>query len=41
MSIIHNPPRPGATLIEDVLPALKLAVTDVAAQLDVPRRGLD
>jgi plasmid maintenance system antidote protein VapI len=30
MSRIHNPPHPGETLREDVLPALSLTVTDAA-----------
>ena len=33
MSQMHNPPHPGETLREDVLPALGLSVTDAAAQL--------
>jgi len=37
MTRIHNPPHPGATLLEDVLPALGLTVTDAAAQLGVTR----
>ena len=40
MSRIHNPPHPGATLREDVLPALGLSVTDAAAQLGVTRAAL-
>ncbi len=31
MTRIHNPPHPGETLREDVLPALDLTVTDAAA----------
>ena len=30
MTRIHNPPHPGETLLEDVLPALGLTVTDAA-----------
>jgi addiction module HigA family antidote len=37
MSKMHNPPHPGATLREDILPALGLSVTDAAQQLDVAR----
>lgn len=37
MSTMHNPPHPGQTLREDVLPALDLSVTDAAAQLGVTR----
>lgn len=34
---MHNPPYPGETLREDVLPALGLSVTEAAAQLGVAR----
>ena len=34
---MHNPPHPGLTLRDDVLPALGLSVTEAAAQLDVAR----
>ena len=34
---MHNPPHPGLTLRDDVLPALGLTVTDAAAQLGVAR----
>jgi len=37
MSTMRNPPHPGETLREDVLPALGLSVTDAAAQLGVTR----
>lgn len=37
MSKMHNPPHPGETLKEDVLPALGLTVTEVAEQLGVAR----
>ena len=40
MSTMHNPPHPGETLREDVLPALGLSVTDAAAQLGVTRAAL-
>ncbi len=40
MSRMHNPPHPGATLREDVLPALVLTVTDAAKQLGVTRAAL-
>jgi addiction module HigA family antidote len=37
---MHNPPHPGATLLEDVLPALNLTVTEAASQLGVTRASL-
>ena len=40
MTSMYNPPHPGATLREDVLPALGLSVTDAAAQLGVTRAAL-
>lgn len=40
MTRIHNPPHPGETLREDVLPALGVTVTDAAAQLGVTRAAL-
>ena len=40
MTQMHNPPHPGETLREDVLPALNLNVTQVAAQLNVTRAAL-
>lgn len=40
MTPMHNPPHPGETLREDVLPALNLNVTQVAAQLNVTRAAL-
>ncbi len=40
MSRMHNPPHPGATLREDVLPALGLTVTAAAKQLGVTRAAL-
>jgi len=40
MSRMFNPPHPGETLKEDVLPALGLNVTEAAAQLGVTRVAL-
>ena len=40
MSKMHNPPHPGETLREDILPALKLSVTQAAEQLGVARPTL-
>lgn len=40
MSRMHNPPHPGETLRDDVLPALGLSVTDAAMQLGVTRAAL-
>ena len=40
MTQLYNPPHPGETLREDVLPALNLNVTQVAAQLNVTRAAL-
>ena len=40
MTRIHNPPHPGETLREDVLPALGLTVTEAARQLGVTRAAL-
>ena len=37
MSKMHNPPHPGETIKEDVLPALGLTVTEAAQQLGVAR----
>lgn len=37
MSRMFNPPHPGLTLRDDVLPALGLSVTEAATQLDVNR----
>ena len=37
MSDMHYPPHPGETLREDVLPALRLTVTEAARQLGVTR----
>lgn len=40
MSRMFNPPHPGETLREDVLPALGLTVTEAASQLGVTRAAL-
>lgn len=40
MSRLHNPPHPGETLKEDILPALGLSVTEAALQLGVARPTL-
>jgi addiction module HigA family antidote len=40
MATMHNPPHPGETLREDVLPALGLTVTGAAQQLGVTRAAL-
>lgn len=40
MPEMFNPPHPGLTLREDVLPALGLTVTEAAAQLGVSRVAL-
>lgn len=40
MRRLHKPPHPGETLREDILPALKLSVTDAADQLGVARPTL-
>ena len=40
MSRMYNPPHPGETLREDVLPALGLTVTAAAMQLGVTRAAL-
>lgn len=40
MNTMHNPPHPGETLREDVLPALGLTVTEAAKQLGVTRATL-
>ena len=40
MTTMFNPPHPGETLREDVLPALGLTVTEAAAQLRVTRAAL-
>lgn len=40
MNTMRNPPHPGETLREDVLPALGLTVTQAAEQLGVARPTL-
>jgi hypothetical protein len=40
MSRMHNPPHPGLTLRDDVLPALGMTVTDAAQALGVTRPTL-
>lgn len=40
MTRMHNPPHPGLTLRDDVLPALGLSVTEAAGQLNVSRVAL-
>ena len=40
MSTMFNPPHPGLTLRDDVLPALGLSVSEAAAQLGVDRTTL-
>ena len=37
---MHNPPHPGLTLRDDVLPALGLSVTQAALQLGISRVAL-
>lgn len=40
MSQMYDPPHPGETLREDVLPALALTITEAAKQLGVTRAAL-
>lgn len=40
MTRMYNPPHPGLTLRDDVLPALGLTVTEAAEQLGVDREAL-
>ena len=40
MTRMFNPPHPGETLREDILPALGLTVKEAAAQLGVARPSL-
>jgi len=37
MTQIYDPPHPGETLREDVLPALEITITEAARQLGVSR----
>ena len=40
MATMYNPPYPGETLREDVLPAMGLTVTEAAKQIGVTRVAL-
>ena len=40
MATMYNPPHPGETLRQDVLPALGLSVTDASVQLGLTRAAL-
>jgi len=40
MARMHNPPHPGETLRDDILPALGLNITEAALQLCVTRAAL-
>lgn len=40
VSRMHNPPHPGETLREDILPALGLSVSEAAEQLHIARATL-
>jgi len=40
MSKMYNPPHPGGTLRDDILPALGLTITQAATQLGVTRAAL-
>ncbi|GAB3347908.1 MULTISPECIES: HigA family addiction module antitoxin [Chromohalobacter] len=40
MTRMHNPPHPGETLREDVLPALDISVTEMARRLGLARETL-
>ena len=40
MTRMHNPPYPGETLREEVLPAMGLSVTEAAKQIGVTRATL-
>lgn len=40
MTQIYNPPHPGETLREDILPALQMTVNNAAKQLGVTRAAL-
>ena len=40
MRKMHNPPHPGLTLRDDILPALGITVTTAAEQLGVTRPAL-
>lgn len=38
--VLFNPPHPGATLLEDVLPALNMSGTELARRLGLARETL-
>jgi len=40
MTQMYNPPHPGETLRDDVLPTLELTITEAAKQLGVTRAAL-
>ena len=40
MTTMYNPPHPGETLREDVLPSMGLTVTEAAKQIGVTRVAL-
>lgn len=40
MAYLYNPPHPGETLREDVLPALGISVTEMARRLGLARQTL-
>lgn len=40
MTRMHNPPHPGEIIKQDLLPELKLTVTEAARQLGVTRAAL-
>lgn len=40
MTRMFNPPHPGTTLQEDILPALQLSVSEAASQLGISRVAL-
>lgn len=40
MARMHNPPHPGLTLKEDILPSLNMTVTKASEQLGVTRAAL-
>lgn len=40
MTQIYNPPHPGETLREDILPALEITITTASKQLGVTRAAL-
>jgi addiction module HigA family antidote len=40
MMTMFNPPHPGETLLEDVLPALDVSITDLAKRLSYSRETM-